>query len=306
MNKAGIRHSFWYLIALCGALLVPALASGSAGSSDQVLAPDSRHEKVGELVTQFVQKSHYNHLAVDDDLSSRVLDRYIESLDRNRVYLLDSDVRFFEQYRYELDDLVSSRNNSLDPVFEMFDLYRSRVRERLTRALVLLETEPDFGVVEEYQFDRSETPWAKSDDELDEIWRKRVKNDALNLVLADKTWEEAREILEKRYARYLKRMEQVKSDDVFETFMTALAHTLDPHSSYLSPRNADEYRIQMSLSYFGIGASLQTEDDFVMIVNIIPGGPAAIDGKLKPNDKITGVAQGLSLIHISEPTRPPL
>jgi len=292
LNKAGIRHSSWYLIALCGALLVPALASSSAGSTEQILAPDSRHEKVGELVTQFVQKSHYNHLAVDDELSSRVLDRYIEALDRNRVYLLDSDVRFFEQYRYELDDLVSSRNNSLDPVFEMFDLYRTRVRDRLTHALVLLETEPDFGVDEAYQFDRTETPWAKSDDELDEIWRKRVKNDALNLVLADKTWEEAREILEKRYARYLKRMEQVKSDDVFETFMTSLAHTLDPHSSYLSPRNADEYRIQMSLSYFGIGASLQTEDDYVMIVNIIPGGPAAIDGKLKPNDKITGVAQG--------------
>ena len=223
MNKAGIRQSFWYLVALCGALLVPALASSSAGSSEHILAPDSRHEKVGELVTQFVQKSHYNHLAVDDELSSRVLDRYIEALDRNRVYLLDSDVRFFEQDRYELDDLVSSRNNSLDPVFEMFDLYRTRVRDRLTHALVLLETEPDFGVDEAYQFDRSETPWAKSDDELDEIWRKRVKNDALNLVLADKTWEEAREILEKRYARYLKRMEQVKSDDVFETFMTALA-----------------------------------------------------------------------------------
>ena len=292
MNKAGIRHSSWYLVALCGALLVPALASSSAGSTEQILAPDSRHEKVGELVTQFVQKSHYNHLAVDDELSSRVLDRYIEALDRNRVYLLDSDVRFFEQYRYELDDLVSSRNNSLDPVFEMFDLYRTRVRDRLNHALVLLESEPDFGIDEAYQFDRSETPWAKSDDELDEIWRKRVKNDALNLVLADKTWEEAREILEKRYTRYLKRMEQVKSDDVFETFMTSLAHTLDPHSSYLSPRNADEYRIQMSLSYFGIGASLQTEDDYVMIVNIIPGGPAAIDGKLKPNDKITGVAQG--------------
>ena len=281
----------WHSAALCCVLLVPGLAGSSVGT-DTNLAPDSRHEKVGELVTQFVEKSHYNQMAVDDDLSSRVLDRYIEALDRNRVYLLDSDVRYFENYRYQLDDLVSSRNKTLNPVFEMFDLYRTRVRERLNRALVLLEVEPDFTVDEEYEFDRRESPWAKSDDELDEIWRKRVKNDALNLVLADKTWEEAREILEKRYTRYLKRMDQIKSDDVFETFMNAFAHTLDPHSSYLSPRNADEYRIQMSLSYFGIGASLQTEDDFVKIVNIIPGGPAAIDGKLQPNDKITGVAQG--------------
>ncbi len=96
----------------------------------------------------------------------------------------------------------------------------------------------------------------------------------------------------KRYSRYLKRMEQIKNDDVFETFMNAFAHTLDPHSSYLSPRNSEEYRIQMSLSYFGIGASLQTEDDYVHIVNIIPGGPASVDGSLNPKDKIIGVAQG--------------
>jgi carboxyl-terminal processing protease len=292
LSKAGIRRSFWFSTAICAALVLPGLASSSTDGGNDILAPDTRHEKVGELVTQFVQKSHYNHLAVDDELSSLVFDKYVEALDRNRLYLLASDVRVFEQYRHELDDLVSSRKNSLEPVFEMFDLYRTRVRERLSHALILLDTEPQFDIDEEYQFDRSEQPWATSADELDELWRQRVKNDALTLVLAEKTWEEAREILEKRYTRYLKRMDQVKSDDVFETFMNSFAHTLDPHSSYLSPRNADEYRIQMSLSYFGIGASLQTEEDYVQIVNIIPGGPAAIDGKLKPNDKITGVAQG--------------
>ena len=111
-------------------------------------------------------------------------------------------------------------------------------------------------------------------------------------LLRTKEWIETQEILEKRYSRFLKRMDQVKSDDVFETFMNAFAHTLDPHSSYLSPRNSEEYRIQMSLSYFGIGASLQIEDDYVMVINIIPGGPAALDGVLQPNDKITAVAQG--------------
>jgi len=114
----------------------------------------------------------------------------------------------------------------------------------------------------------------------------------MNLRLAEKDWTETQEILHKRYSRFLKRMDQIKSDDVFETFMNAFAHTLDPHSSYLSPRNSEEYRIQMSLSYFGIGASLQIDDDYVMVINIIPGGPAAIDGKLQPKDRITGVAQG--------------
>jgi len=261
-----------------------------ANTGTDELAPVARHEKIGQLVTEFIQKSHYRHAAVDDELSSQVLDRYIEALDSNRMYLLESDVAAFEQYRFLLDDMV--RSEPLNPVFGMFDVYRTRVRERLEFALKEIESEPDFTVDEAYEFDREELPWANSPAELDEIWRKRVKNDALSLTLAEKEWPEIQEILDKRYSRFLKRMDQIKSDDVFETFMNAFAHTLDPHSSYLSPRNSEEYRIQMSLSYFGIGASLQIEDDYVMVINIIPGGPASIDGILQPKDKITAVAQG--------------
>lgn len=289
--KAVENRRIHWLAGLAAALLASqSVASTPKVHVDEALAPESRHEDIGQLVTQFVQKSHYLHIAVDDDLSSRVMDRYIESIDRNHVYLLASDIEFFEQYRHQLDDIV--RNKPLDPVFDMFSIYRTRVRERFQFALTLLDEQPDLTVEEEYQFDRSETPWAKTSAELDEIWRMRVKNDVLNLALADKPWEDSREVLKKRYARYLKRMDQLKSDDVFETFMNAFAHTLDPHSSYLSPRNSEEYRIMMSLSYVGIGASLQTEDDYVHIVNIIPGGPASIDGTLEPNDKIIGVAQG--------------
>ena len=291
MKAVENRRNHW-LAGLAAVLLASqSLASTPEVQADEPLAPESRHEDIGQLVTQFVQKSHYLHIAVDDDLSSRVMDRYIESIDRNRIYLLASDIEFFEQYRNQLDDLV--RSEPLDPVFDMFSIYRTRVRERFQFALTLLEEQPDLTVDEEYEFDRSESPWAKTSAELDEIWRKRVKNDVLNLALADKPWEDSREVLQKRYARYLKRMDQIKSDDVFETFMNAFAHTLDPHSSYLSPRNSEEYRIMMSLSYVGIGASLQTEDDYVHIVNIIPGGPASIDGTLEPNDKIIGVGQGV-------------
>ena len=274
---------------LFGLLAMPALANTGTVSTDEPLEPESRHEKIGELVATFIQKSHYNHIAVNDELSSKVMDHYLEELDRNRMYLLAGDVEFFDQYRYELDDIV--RSDPLDPVFDMFSVYRTRVRERFEFALAQLDVEPDFTIDEEYQFDRSESPWAQTSQELDEIWRKRVKNDALNLALTDKPWEESREILAKRYRRYLKRMQQTNSDDVFETFMNTFAHTLDPHSSYLSPRNSEEYRIQMSLSYFGIGASLQTEEDYVQIVSIIPGGPASIDGSLGPKDRIIGVAQ---------------
>jgi len=284
------RRTAWFAGLLLGFLVAPVMASTAAVVSDRPLLPESRHETIGELVTQFIQKSHYLHVAVNDELSSRVLDKYIDSLDRNHMYLLDSDIAYFEEFRHQLDDVV--RSQPLDPVFDMFSVYRSRVRERFEFALTLLELEPDFSVDEAYQFDRSEMPWATTTAELDELWSKRVKNDLLNLALTEKPWEESREVLIKRYTRYLKRMDQVTNDDVFETFMNAFAHTLDPHSSYMSPRNSEEYRIAMSLSYFGIGASLQTEDDYVRIVNIIPGGPASMDGSLSPEDKIIGVAQG--------------
>jgi len=278
------------LAAALALLTTQAFATGLAVEQDKALFPEQRHENIGVLVTQFIQKSHYMHIAVDDELSSRVMDGFIESLDRNRMYLTAGDIEYFNQYRHELDDMV--RSKPMDPVYEMFELYQTRVRERLNFALTQLDTEPDYQTGATYQFDRSESPWASSVDELDEIWRHRVVNDALNLALEEEPWEKIQEVLTKRYQGFLKRLDQVNNDDVFERFMNAFAHTLDPHSSYLSPRNSEEYRIQMSLSYFGIGASLQTEDDFVKIVSIIPGGPAAIDGKLQPNDRITGVAQG--------------
>ncbi|MCZ6808585.1 MAG: carboxy terminal-processing peptidase [Proteobacteria bacterium] len=285
---AGCRR--WMFGAFVGLWALSAIAAIPAVTSDDDLGPEPRHEKIGQLVSEFIQKSHYRHADIDDDLSSKVLDRYIQALDNNRMYLLASDVESFEPYRYQIDDMV--RSEPLDPVFEIFGVYRTRVRERLNFALLQLETEPDFSIDETYVFDREDQPWLQTEAELDELWRKRVKNDAMNLRLAEKDWTETQEILHKRYSRFLKRMDQIKSDDVFETFMNAFAHTLDPHSSYLSPRNSEEYRIQMSLSYFGIGASLQIDDDYVMVISIIPGGPAAIDGKLQPKDRITGVAQG--------------
>lgn len=278
------------VLGIPGLLAVPAFSSTAPEVLEPHLAPEPKHEKIGLLATEFVQKSHYEQASVDDQLSSKVFDRYLEALDGGRMYLLASDVASFEQYRYDIDEMLGAE--PLTPAFDMFEVYRTRARERLEFAIKQLEADLDFAVDEEFVFDRSEMPWAKSTAELDGLWRKRVKNDALSLVLADKTMEETKDVLHKRYTRFLKRMDQIKNEDVFETFMNAFAQTLDPHSSYLSPRNSEEYRIQMSLSYFGIGASLQIEDDYVKVINIIPGGPADIDGALQPNDRITAVGQG--------------
>ena len=292
------RRTRGLAIGLLAVLSLPALSNSDNSAADtpsdvdeiELLFPEQRHENIAELVAQFIQKSHYNQVAVDDQLSSKVLDFYIKNLDRNRMYLLASDIEYFERYRYQLDDIVKSK--PLDPVYEMFEVYQTRVRERLNFALSQLESEPDFTGNEEYQFDRTEEPWAADTKELDAIWRGRVVNDALSLVLEDEPWEKVQEVLSKRYRGFIKRMNQVNNDDVFERFMNMFAHAVDPHSSYLSPRNAEEYRMAMSLSYVGIGATLQTEDDFVRIVNIIRGGPADFDGKLKRDDRITAVSQG--------------
>ena len=291
IKAAAIRNVLGAAFAI--GLAATSAVAATATIAVEELAPEERHEEVASLVTQFIQKSHYLHISVNDELSSKVMDKYLESLDGNKMYLLQGDIDYFEQYRDQFDDLVKSK--PLTPIFDIFEVYQTRVRDRLDYAIALLEEEPDYTIEESYRFDRSESPWAVSEDEMNEIWRKRVKNDALRLALADKEWEGddgIRQLLTKRYKRFKRNVEQVNSDDVFETFMQAFAHTLDPHSSYLSPRNSEEYRIQMSLSYFGIGASLQSDEDYVQIINIIPGGPAAIDGKLKPKDRITGVAQG--------------
>ena len=281
-------------IALLALITLPALSNTDTAESSlepgQFLHPDDRHENIGEMVATFIQKSHYNDVTIDDDLSSKVLDFYLENLDRNRMYFLADDIAFFERYRHSLDDVVKSK--PLDPVYEIYEVYQTRVRERLNFALQQLDHEPDFSTDLEFQFDRTEAPWAESTTELDDIWRKRVMNDALALALENEPWEKINEVLTKRYQGFQRRLGQVNSDDVFERFMNTFAHAVDPHSSYMSPRNADEYRIAMSLSYVGIGASLQTEDEYVRIVNIIRGGPADADGRLQRDDRITGVAQG--------------
>jgi carboxyl-terminal processing protease len=250
----------------------------------------AKHPAISTNVTKLIEELHYSQPRLDDSLSSAIFDQFLDTLDGNRMYFTARDIAGFSRLRYELDD--RARTGDLQPVFDVFNLFRTRAGERVEYATQLLETEPDFTLDESYRWDRSELPWPVSDTEINEVWRQTVKSDALRLMLTGKTWAESAEILRERYERSYKRITQLTADDVFETFMNAVAHNMDPHSSYLSPRQSEEYRIQMSLSYDGIGASLQLEDDYVKVMNIIPGGPAQIDGQLKPEDRITAVGEG--------------
>ncbi|MCK6372167.1 MAG: S41 family peptidase, partial [Gammaproteobacteria bacterium] len=292
----GATRGLLALLQLSIILALPA-ASGPARATAEAppsvvpapLESNARQQQVARKTTQLVQRFHYSRMSIDDRMSEQILRNYLEALDSNRQYFLESDIVYFSRYRQSLDDVLA--NGDVEPVFDIFRLYRLRAQQNLAFALSLLDKEPDFTVDEEFRFDREESPWMTSAQEMQENWRKRVKNDALGLRMADKTWEETAEILRKRYERVLKRINGLDSDEVFETFMNSFARTLDPHSSYLSPRQSEEYRIQMSLSYQGIGATLQLDDEVVKVLNVIPGGPAAIDGRLKADDRITAVGQ---------------
>jgi carboxyl-terminal processing protease len=278
------------VVALFLALALAASAWAKPEPADEVLAPSERHGKISRLVTTLFERSHYNRAPVDDAASGRMLEAYLDALDGNRQYFLASDIAEFDAWRDQLDDAV--KRGRLEPVFDIYVRYLERARDRIAFALAQLELEHDFLLDEDFEFDRTGIPWPASQAELDDLWRKRVKNDALGLMLTDKDWDESREILRGRYQQVQKRLEQVKSDDVFETFMNSFANTMDPHTSYYSPRNSEEYRIQMSLNYDGVGATLQIQDEYVSVINVIEGGPAALDGTLKPKDRIVGVGQG--------------
>jgi len=271
-----------------GAHRAAAVAPALASPGD--LAASERHRRVMRLVAEVVDRQHYRQAALDDDMSTQIYERYLEALDGSRSYLLASDIAEFEGLRYQLDEAI--KNADVSPAFEIFTRYRQRNREVLHHAIALLDAEPDFTLDESFRFDRTDEGWPASEVELKELWRQRVKNDALSLLLAGKTWPEASDILRKRYERVGKRIEQITADDVFETFMNAYSHVYDPHSNYLSPRNSEEYNIAMSLSYEGIGASLQLVDDHVTIMNVLPGGPAAASAQIKAGDRITAVGQG--------------
>ena len=274
------------IIALLGAAGTPSPSANAATG----IAPTEQQNYVARRISEIIAREHYRRAPLDDRLSSLILDRYLDAIDGSRSYFYASDIADFEKYRYQLDDAIKA--GDVEPAFEIFHRFQERSRERIAYAISLLATKPDFNVDETFNFDRDKEPWPATQGEMNELWRKRVKNDELSLLLADKAWPDVVETLRKRYERVGKRLDQSKSEDVFEAFMNAYVLSLDPHSNYFSPRNSEEYNIQMSLSYEGIGASLQLTDDYVTVVDVIAGGPAAVSGKLSAKDRITAVGEG--------------
>ena len=274
-------------LAMVGSARVPA---GTSILPPGAIAPTDAQRATARKIGRILEEAHYSRAPIDDKMSELVYQRYLDFLDGQRSYFLASDIAEFAAYRMKFDDMI--RTGEVEPAYLIFNRFQQRNRERMEAALAMLKAEPDWTVNESFEFDRTKAPWPATPAEMQDLWRKRVKNDALSLMLTGKQWPEVSDLLRKRYDRVLKRVDQITPEDVFENLMNAYARSFDPHSSYFSPRNSEEYRIQMSLNYEGIGASLQLVDDYVTIMNVIEGGPAAVAGTLNTNDRITGVGQG--------------
>jgi len=264
-------------------------ASYSYSTTSDILAPEKQHNRATKLITHFLDKYHYKDFKIDNTLSDQILSAYIEALDPNRSYFYQKDIDSFQIFRFKLDDAISK--TELNAPFQMFRLYQARVDERVLFALDQLKKNFDFTIEEELIIDRSELDWASSNHELNEIWRKRVKNDVLTLRLADKEPSEIKETLEKRYKGIAKRSGQIDAEDVYQIFINSFASTLEPHTNYLSPRTSENFEIRMSLSLEGIGALLRTDGEYTVVEKVISGGPADLSDLLHGSDRIVGIAQ---------------
>lgn len=254
------------------------------------LSQEEQHSIASKRISALFTRSHYKHFVLDDQISQRIFDLYLQALDYNRSVLLAADVANFESFRNQFDDALQT--GDLKNAYAMYNLSTKRRYERYSYALSLLDTPMSFDVTDKYEFDRSKGAWPKDEAEVNELWRQRVKYDQLNLKLAGKKPSEIKELLTKRYSNAIKRLKQDESEDVFQAVMNAYARSIDPHTSYLSPRNAERFNSEMNLSLEGIGAVLQADDDFTVVRSLIPGGPADKTKLLRPDDRITGVAQG--------------
>lgn len=264
-------------------------APGGTPTATQ-MKPIAAQTQAALWASRVLGRYHYKAVPLDDAMSVKIFDNYFDSLDSEKLYFVQGDLDRFGPQRTKMDDAIN--NEDLTVPFEIYNLYQQRFAERMAYARGLLKTKFDFNTDETLQLDREKAPWAKSEDEIRDLWRKRVKNDWLRLKLAGKDDKSIRETLDKRYENYVSRIRKLNNEDVFQMFMNAYATAIEPHTNYLGPRSADNFDIAMRLSLEGIGCVLQSRDDYTVIREIVPGSPADKSGKLKVGDRIVGVAQG--------------
>ena len=255
------------------------------------LSPTQLQKKVERLVFDILSNYHYRKVPVNDSLSEKILEEYIDNLDPNKAYFLASDIAEFDRFKFSIDDDLA--HGDLNSAFVIYNTYQKRVKERFNFVKSILERPQDFTIDESYAPNREKSLWSVDDNSLNEYWRKDLKrqilDEKINSKKADTTI--VRE-LKDRFKRSEKYLTRAKSEDVFQIFMNAYTESIDPHTSYMIPKTASEFNKDMSQSFEGIGATLRLEGDYVTIMDLIPGGPAFRSKLISPKDRIVAVAQG--------------
>lgn len=267
------------------------ISSHPSAISDDDLKPTITQEKVEAYVTKIFSGYHYRKFGLNDSLSNKMYNNYLNEIDRGKLYFLASDVQSFEKYRNQLDESLS--NGDLTAAYDMYNTFRKRYRERSAYIDKLL-TKPtfDFTVDESFNTDREKVAWAKTSDELNEVWRKLIKNEALELKISGKADSSIVNLLKDRYKNRERNLGRFRSEQVFQMYMNAFCEVLDPHTRYFSPADSDRFKQDMYQALEGIGAVLREDGNYIKVVEVVPGGPAFKDKRLKKDDRIIGVAQG--------------
>ncbi len=280
-----IKHGLFGLV-----LSIASSAYAQQPASPPTLEPSQIQAQAANLSAQFLGRYAYKTVPLDDVLSGHIMTKFIKSLDPDRMLFMQSDIDRFMADSTKIDDAIL--NEDLEIPFSIFNSYTRRVVDRMTFARSELKQDFDFTVREDYPISRDDAPWAQSEKQSDELWRKRVKSDWLRLKLAGQADAAIRETLDKRYKNIMDRVYPYKSDDVFQTFMAAYTTAVDPHTDYFSAKASAEFDISMKLSLVGIGAVLQERDGYTTIRELVAGGPAQLSTKLAVGDRIIGVGQG--------------
>jgi carboxyl-terminal processing protease len=248
-------------------------------------------ENICVSVGRLLEEGHYTQQKLNDELSKKFLQTYLELLDYSHLFFTQKDVDALNaKYGTALDDDVLLGN--LKPAYEIYDLYAKRVDERVAKVKKLLKQPIDFKTDATIELSRQKAPWPKDEAEADQLWRGRIANELLQEHLSEHPIEPGPQLVTRRYDRLARNVHEEDRDEQVKLFLDALAQTYDPHSEYLSKADLKNFSINMGLSLVGIGAMLRAEDGYAKIESLVAGGPAQADGRLKVGDRITAVAQG--------------
>lgn len=280
-----MRSSFRRSLALCTVVFAAALAAPPA--------PASSRETVAMSVGRLLEEGHYTRQKLNEEVSKKFLQTYLEMLDFSHLFFTQEDVNTITA-KYANSMAGDVLMGTLKPAYEIYALYTKRVDERVAKIKELLKQPMDFKNDATVELSRQKSPWPKNQAEADQLWRGRIANELLQEHLSEHPIEPAPQLVSRRYERVAKNVHEQDKDEQMKLFLDALAQAYDPHSEYLSKADMKNFSINMGLSLVGIGAMLRSEDGYAKIESLVPGGPAQTDGKLKVGDRITAVAQGQS------------